>query len=63
MIPDTKSKFDNIDLSFNIDSGRGRVDVFKMHDKFSENFEKIVNVLPGYGNEINTDPLKNNHEK
>ncbi len=43
---DTLSKFDNIELDFNINSGKGNVNIFKMDEKYTEKFLHIDKNLP-----------------
>ncbi len=59
VLNDTSAKFNNIDFNFNIDSGDGRVDVFKIHNDFSNNIQHILDSLPGSEAHINLSPLKN----
>lgn len=57
VLQDTNPRFDNIDFNLNIDSGSGRIDLFKIPDTFGENAEHIMNILPGNTGELNLDPL------
>jgi hypothetical protein len=58
VLSDINSKWDNVDLNLDVDSGEARLDVFKMHENFTTNVQTIVGTLPGDSNEINLQPRK-----
>ena len=55
VLPDTNAKFNNIDINLNIDSGKARMDIYKMMDNFIDetDVERIIRELPGYDNNLN----------